>query len=93
MCSSAGSSDSSASKTPNMNGNAIISRVKSVSNIAKRSAGITADQDGYAQNILNLRMHENSQNDYYSNQQQQQQQETFTLQSILYYTEYRKNSI
>ena len=78
--SSAGSMESSASKATN---GAIVSRVKSVSNIVKRSAGITADhQDAYTQNILNLRMHDNSQNDYYSNQQQQQQQETFTSQSI-----------
>lgn len=72
------SSASTTSDNSSKANNAIVSRVKSVSNIATRSAGVNVNDDKNYQNILNLRMHDN---DYYTNDNNQQHMEQYSPRS------------
>jgi hypothetical protein len=65
--SSCSASDNNPNNKVNNNNNPVALRIKSVSNIVKRSAGINDQDEKSYQNKLNLRMHD----DYYNGQQDQ----------------------
>ncbi len=65
--SSCSASDNNPNNKVNNNNNPVALRIKSVSNIVKRSAGINDQDEKCYQNKLNLRMHD----DYYNGQQDQ----------------------